>query len=427
LLRGVIPVISGVPAIITAPGVYTLTADLVYNSATGAAISIRANNVTIDLAGHKIVNAAASPGQTAVGISAINRSDVTVVNGTVSGFFYGVSLTDQTTGSARYGGHEISNLTVTDCTFRGIRVEGADNTVKGCTINDVSGTTVYANAFAAGIESLGPRATIVGNRVSEVYPGGTGEGLGISISNNGVGTVVRDNVVTNAHNGSESSFGLWVGGGSVVTATGNTFTGWMQGMGWSSPTSGSFAGNTFAGNDNPHVVNSMLGGGTRDGGNSHALSAAGDRFTGGSGNDIVSGGAGNDILRGGGGDDQLYGGTGADVLDGGAGFDVARYDDATKVGFRASLSAPAINTGAALGDRYVSIEGLVMSRGDDTAIGDAGANLLDGQAGNDTLYGLDGNDRLLGGVGDDHLFGGNGADAIDGGAGFDYVRFDDVA
>lgn len=424
---GSLNVISGVPIVITQPGVYTLGSDVTYNSASGAAIVIRADHVTIDLAGHSITNLAASAGQTAIGISATNRSDITITNGTVSGFFYGVQLADQTTGSAVYGGHEVTNLTVTDCTFRGIRVEGAGNTVADCTVHDIAGTTVYANAFSAGIESLGPGAKITGNKVSEIHAQGTGEGLGISISNNGVGTIVDGNVVENVPRAAEKSYGLWVGGGSVVTATDNTFSGWKQGMGWSSPTSGSYSGNTFANNASPFIVNSALAGGTRDAGNSYELGAGNDTLAGSGGDDIIHGNRGNDTLRGNGGDDRLDGGAGADLLDGGAGFDIARYDRAGPGGLTVSLIAPATNTGEAKGDRYVSIEGLVLSAGDDRGTGDNKANFIDGGAGNDTLFGLGGDDRLFGGDGDDQLFGGLGADAIDGGRGFDYVRFDDVA
>jgi len=78
----------------------------------------------------------------------------------------------------------------------------------------------------------------------------------------------------------------------------------------------------------------------------------------------------------------------------------------------------------------VDIENLGGSGGDDTLIGDDGANTLDGSAGNDLLYGNGGADRLIGWIGDDQLYGGagddtldagDGADTLDGGAGDDLL------
>ncbi|MFC3077023.1 calcium-binding protein [Phenylobacterium terrae] len=139
--------------------------------------------------------------------------------------------------------------------------------------------------------------------------------------------------------------------------------------------------------------------------------AAGDVLIGieglvlGTGNDVGYGDGGDNYLYGMAGHDNLYGGAGADYLHGGSGFDYARYDAETS-GFTASLAVPAHNTGAAAGDVFVEIEGLILGSGNDWAYGDAGANYL---------YGMAGHDNLIGGA---------GADYLHGGAGFDYVRYD---
>ncbi|MFC3077022.1 calcium-binding protein [Phenylobacterium terrae] len=147
-----------------------------------------------------------------------------------------------------------------------------------------------------------------------------------------------------------------------------------------------------------------------DGGANVLVGDAGDDVLAGAGDDDwLFGGAGNDALDGGDGDDALFGGAGADHHAGGLGFDEARYDDAGFGGLTASLADPARNTGAAAGDTYDSIEGLVLSPGSDRGYGDAGAN------------------RILGRGGHDHLYGGGGADTLDGGWGFDYARYDDAA
>jgi Ca2+-binding RTX toxin-like protein len=131
-----------------------------------------------------------------------------------------------------------------------------------------------------------------------------------------------------------------------------------------------------------------------------AGSRFGDALTGDARGNRLYGGAGNDTLQGGGGADRLLGGTG---------FDIASYANAAS-GLRASLAAPAQNTGDALGDRYFDIEGLAGSAFADTLIGNAAANLLAGGGGTDQLYGGAGHDTLEGGAGADRLYGGAGID-----------------
>ncbi|MCB6180227.1 hypothetical protein LHP98_19145, partial [Rhodobacter sp. Har01] len=149
--------------------------------------------------------------------------------------------------------------------------------------------------------------------------------------------------------------------------------------------------------------------------------AAANHLLGARGSDRLYGQAGNDTLEGGLGNDHLWGGEGADRLIGGDGqeIDYARYDDANWGNLIIRLDNPALNTGAAQGDRYVGIEGLIGGLGNDTMFGDAAANhllgargsdRLYGQAGNDTLEGGPGNDTVEGGPGNDHLWGGEGAD-----------------
>ncbi|MFE8583487.1 cadherin domain-containing protein [Sphingomonas sp. NCPPB 2930] len=225
-----------------------------------------------------------------------------------------------------------------------------------------------------------------------------------------------------------------------------------------------------------------------DGRVSHGGDAEGDTYAnieilvGSDLNDRLVGDAADNILSGGKGDDILEGGAGADTLKGGDGFDIASYAGAAS-GVQASLSGSPM-TGDAVGDTFVSIEGLEGSAFDDVLTGDDTANTLIGGAGNDNLVGaggadvLDGGDgvdtadysgsragvtayldgtagvggdadgdrlrnvenvtgsvfndvltgdaganRLSGGAGDDVLVGGAGADTLDGGAGHDIADY----
>ena len=94
-------------------------------------------------------------------------------------------------------------------------------------------------------------------------------------------------------------------------------------------------------------------------------------------NDILVGNASNNFLRG---------GLGQDLMNGGTGFDFASYRNST-VGITVDLATPANNTGEAIGDTFISIEGLEGSNFSDTLRGDANQNFLRGAAGGDVLDG----------------------------------------
>ncbi len=118
------------------------------------------------------------------------------------------------------------------------------------------------------------------------------------------------------------------------------------------------------------------------------------------GNNILRGLDGNDTMEGGLGNDTLTGGFGGDRLVGGDGTDTAYYLGADS-GLVASLANAAINTGAARGDTYLSVENLTGTAFDDSLNGNSGANVIRGGAGHDRLKGYGGNDLLAGGAGND--------------------------
>lgn len=152
--------------------------------------------------------------------------------------------------------------------------------------------------------------------------------------------------------------------------------------------------------------------------------AAGDKYVAieglalGSGNDKVYGNEGANVLSGGAGNDAIWGGGGADRIDGGAGMDYARYDEAGAAAVRVDLAGRVAGTGAAAGDTFVGIEGLVLTANADIGYGDARNNTLLGLGGNDLLNGRAGNDTLVGGAGNDRLVGGAGSDTFVMRAGF---------
>ncbi|MFC1457602.1 calcium-binding protein [Microvirga arabica] len=111
----------------------------------------------------------------------------------------------------------------------------------------------------------------------------------------------------------------------------------------------------------------------------------------------------NDTLTGTSGSDTLEGGEGADILNGGDGavIDYASYKRSTGP---VTIYLPKDGNGAAAGDTFSSIEGLIGSGFGDTLTGNEIANYLKGEGGNDTLDGGAGADTLEGGAGSDTYY-----------------------
>lgn len=121
----------------------------------------------------------------------------------------------------------------------------------------------------------------------------------------------------------------------------------------------------------------------------------------------------DDVLVGNRGRNVFVGGLGADYMEGGAGTDYASYANVLNannniLGLTIDMQDGDHGTGAAEGDRFSNVEGII------------------GTIYNDTILGDNGNNLLYGGAGDDVLDGGRGNDFLDGGTGFntlDYLNF----
>src|SRR5262245_65012950 len=93
--------ITTLPAVITEPGIYCFTRDLETSITSGLAINIRTGNVVLDLNGFRLSGLAAGFNTQAIGIFAINLQNITIKNGTVSGFIRGIWLGDARLGDDR--------------------------------------------------------------------------------------------------------------------------------------------------------------------------------------------------------------------------------------------------------------------------------------------------------------------------------------
>ncbi len=193
-------VIDALPYTIQTPGVYCLTADFDVNLNAGAAITIDSSYVVLDMNGHKIGNGAGNATQ-AHGISALNRTSLTVRNGTVIGFLIGVSIKDDSGAYATVQNCIVEDMRANFNKYQGINVEGKMNVVRNNHVLYTYGTTLWgANVSAYGIRVVGSSPRVLNNEVSEVFKSGTGTAYGIFLPGVTSGFVYENRVavVSNA-------------------------------------------------------------------------------------------------------------------------------------------------------------------------------------------------------------------------------------
>ncbi len=197
--------ITVVPFTIPASGIYCLTGDLATNLASGEAITIAANNVVLDLNGHKLGNLAAGPTTAAVGIFALDRKDITIKNGTVQGFTVGILLQDF---SATSQGHIIEDIRADRNTQEGIEVQGRGILVRNNQVVATGGSTKGPNQGAIGIVVAGPENLVFNNDVIHTFGTGTGTSRGIETFGSG-DLLVTDLLVFN-NRITQAQFGIRV-------------------------------------------------------------------------------------------------------------------------------------------------------------------------------------------------------------------------
>jgi hypothetical protein len=211
--------VKTLPAFINAQGLYCLTGNLA--TAVGAdgynAITINANNVTLDLNGWKLGGQGAGTGTQAIGIYS-DAANVTIKNGIVRGFAWGIWLTGR--------GAVVRDMLIDQNTAIGITVNGEGALVENNQVIDTGGSTASANAGAEGVfvncSAIG--AMIIDNTVSELSATGSGTEYGI-YSPCAPNVTVRDNVVSDSTipAGGGGSYGIYQFQSIALNNTVSTF------------------------------------------------------------------------------------------------------------------------------------------------------------------------------------------------------------
>jgi hypothetical protein len=193
---------------IDAPGSYCLSAD------RNTGLAIKASDVSLDLGGY-CIRSPEGKNSTSAGIElAPGASRVSITGGCIQGFFYGIRAEDATASDI-----SVTGVSFAGQTFRGVSLRPQNAVVQQNLFSDIGGTTVYPDAYAMAVEIHGYNCDVIDNLISNVYPVGTGEGVGISISDheNHTCKVTRNVIRNDSYPTAGRTFGIWSSNKSQTT------------------------------------------------------------------------------------------------------------------------------------------------------------------------------------------------------------------
>jgi Right handed beta helix region len=235
------------PRTISYPGHYCLVRSVSTHILTGAAITIAADDVVLDLRGHILDGSAAGPATEAVGIGAVGRSNITIRNGIVRGFLAGIQLTDQ--GASR--GHVIEGVTADRNTSRGIESEGAGLRIEGNHVRQTGGSTSPLGARAYGLLLRAPESVVLDNEITGTS--GSGSFVYGILATGSDGSTIEGNRIANRALPAFYSFGILLPFSFDVLVVNNRITRFSEGVDFSSNSTGKYRDNLTAGVPLPYA------------------------------------------------------------------------------------------------------------------------------------------------------------------------------
>ena len=205
--------VTAFPANLVAPGVYCLSFKYIdFPLASGALITISADNVVFDLNGATLDG---TPKGSAFswGIRSYGHSNITIRNGTIRGFNYGISLAAplgyvNTTVRPSHS-FLVENVRLIENRTAGIEVVGYDSVIRGNYIAHTGGSPdPRLSGHAWGMIGAGDGLRVIDNdvthtHVNTAHSGGMTTGIFLS---GGSDMVVVNNRIT------EANFGIFSGG-----------------------------------------------------------------------------------------------------------------------------------------------------------------------------------------------------------------------
>ena len=187
----------------------------------GSAIGIYANNVVIDLNGHKLGNLAAGVDTMAEGISAANQANITIRNGIIRGFGSAIRIQSNYPVTVSQG-HLIEDILADQNRVSGIDVAGSAMTIRRNRVI-LTGGSLTNSINVAGIRAQGPNNNVIDNDVSQIT-GSTELNGGISVQLFDDG-VISGNRISSLGSPALWGWGIGVSGSSRVSITNNVISG----------------------------------------------------------------------------------------------------------------------------------------------------------------------------------------------------------
>ncbi len=168
--------IDALPFTIDSPGGWCLSGPLTTSQTSGNAITIASDYVLLDLGGWGITDTSGNPQTRAIGIYAGNHRGLTIRNGSLNGFRYGVLIADSA-GVSR--DNIVASLRISSARACGIAVTGSHCAIRGNVVTMTGGS----GAFAVGISQAGVANVLKRNRVLSTRasgPGGYAAGIDLT-------------------------------------------------------------------------------------------------------------------------------------------------------------------------------------------------------------------------------------------------------
>ncbi len=246
---------SGCTAISTAgtisnSGLYCLTADITVSSGNGIIIST--DDVVLDLNAHTI----SGSGTASNGITAYQKSNITIRNGTITGFVAGIALmTDSGTPTS---GNLIEEMNLIDNKITSISLSGEGSIVRN---SRVIGTTNSGTSTVQGIVlTHADGGSILNNDISGTAAQGTKNSYAINTSNS-ENLKIKDNRITDTSADTGNVYTLTLGANTDYSLVEHNFVRGVTGSGGragiiSVDTNSDFIDNRVSGAATCYVFNS---------------------------------------------------------------------------------------------------------------------------------------------------------------------------
>jgi hypothetical protein len=208
--------ITSLPATITTQGTWCLNADLTTAITSGNAITVAANNVTIDCNDFKLGGLAAGAGTLTTGIFADTRDNLTIRRCNIRGFYEGTYLLN---GS----GHLVEDNRFDSNTDYGVNVRSDRSIIRRNLVIATGGSSVAGSSF--GIYSIGS-VDVLDNTVNGVTANGTNNGAyGILTGNNFDGSISGNRVRGLVKTGTGVAYGIYNSNSDRITLRNNDVVG----------------------------------------------------------------------------------------------------------------------------------------------------------------------------------------------------------